>query len=101
MKPEEIRSLVDRAVEMDRKYTPSNMLTYFLVDCPPGVAPEVLIRSFQHWPTVQTAYFDPPGSEPQVNPVDDPRFGNQGYLDPAPDGIDAEFAWPRTARYRV
>lgn len=95
LKPEEIRSLVDRAVELDRKYTPPNMLTYFLVDCPPGVAPEVLIKAFQEWPTVQTAYFDPPGSEPQVNPGDDPRFGNQGYLDPAPDGIDAEFAWPR------
>jgi hypothetical protein len=27
--------------------------------------------------------------------VDDPRSTNQGYLDAAPDGIDAEYAWPR------
>ena len=25
--------------------------------------------------------------------TDDPRSANQGYLNPAPDGIDAEFAW--------
>jgi serine protease len=25
--------------------------------------------------------------------IDDPRWPNQGYLDPAPDGVDAEFAW--------
>ena len=30
---------------------------------------------------------------PAVNPADDPRSVNQGYLDPAPDGIDAEYAW--------
>lgn len=96
LKPEKMRSLIDRAIELDRKYSPPNMLTYFLVDCPPGVAPEKLARSIREWPTVQSAYFDPPGSEPQVNPNNDPRFGNQGYLDPAPDGIDAEFAWPRS-----
>ena len=27
---------------------------------------------------------------------DDPRSPNQGYLDPAPDGIDAEYAWTFT-----
>ena len=36
------------------------------------------------------------GADPQAPPVtpsDDLRFPNQGYLDPAPEGIDAEFAW--------
>ncbi len=95
LKPERMRALVDRARELDRTYVPPNLLTYFVVDCPPGVAPEALVKAFLEWPSVQVAYFDPPGSDPQVNPGDDPRFGNQGYLDPAPDGIDAEFAWPR------
>ena len=31
--------------------------------------------------------------DPQVNAADDPRSVNQGYLDPAPAGINAEFAW--------
>jgi hypothetical protein len=28
-----------------------------------------------------------------VNPADDPRSANQGYLDAAPNGIDARWAW--------
>lgn len=93
--PEKIRGLMDRATELDPTYHPPNLLTYFVVDCPPGVAAEALAKAFSSWETVQTAYFDPPGEEPQVNPADDPRSANQGYLDPTPDGIDAEFAWPR------
>ncbi len=91
--PEKIEALVDRATEIDREYKPSNLLGYFMVDCPPGVNPEVLARELRSWPVVKTAYYDPPGDDPVVNPADDPRSGNQGYLDPAPDGIDAEFAW--------
>lgn len=91
--PEKIRALVDRATEIDREYKPSNLLGYFVVDCPPGVDPEVLVKELRAWPMVKTAYYDPPGDDPVVNPADDPRSGNQGYLDPAPDGIDAEFAW--------
>jgi hypothetical protein len=93
--PEKVQKLVDTAVEMDPTYEPPNLLTYFIVDSPPGEDPEELVKAFEKWPSVQKAYYDPPGSEPQVNPNNDPRFGNQGYLDPAPDGIDAEFAWPR------
>ena len=33
---------------------------------------------------------------PPVTPGDDARFPNQGYLDPAPEGIDAEYAWTVT-----
>jgi hypothetical protein len=57
------------------------------------VEPEELVKALLTWRSVQTAYFDPPGSDPLVNAADDPRAANQGYLDPAPDGIDAEFAW--------
>jgi hypothetical protein len=94
-KAEQILSLVKKAVENDRSYDPPNLLSYFIVDCPVDVRPEVLVKEFMSWQNVQTAYFDPPGSDPVVAPDDDPRFANQGYLDPAPDGIDAEFAWPR------
>lgn len=91
--PEKIQALVDRATEIDREYKPSNLLGYFVVDCPPGVDPQALAKALRSWPLVKTAYYDPPGEEPVVNAADDPRAGNQGYLDPAPDGIDAEFAW--------
>jgi serine protease len=95
LEPQEIRALVERAKATDRDYTPPNLLTYFLVECPLGVEREELVQAFLKWPSVENAYFDPPGVDPVVAPDDDPQFGNQGYLDPAPDGIDAEFAWPR------
>lgn len=91
----EIKKLVDRATEIDQTYKSPNLLTYFTIDVPPGFEPKALADALLSWHSVQTAYFDPPGEEAQVSPGDDPRFGNQGYLDPAPDGIDAEFAWPR------
>jgi hypothetical protein len=94
-KPEKIRALVDSATERDRTYSPPNLLTYFVIDCPPGVAPEALVKVLLAWQAVQTAYFDPPGDEPQVNPANNPRWLNQVYLDPAPNGINAEFAWPQ------
>jgi len=96
LEPEEIQALVDRATELDQTYHPPNLLTYFVVDCPPGVNPDSLAKMLSSWQTVQTAYYDPPGEEPQVNPANDPRSGNQTYLDPAPDGINARFAWPQT-----
>lgn len=39
---------------------------------------------------VQALY---PGPPPAVNPADDPRSTNQGYLNAAPAGIDARYAW--------
>ncbi len=93
VKPDRIRQLVDEAVQRDDTYRPPNFLTYFVVDCPAGVSVEELVKELSSWRSVQTAYFDPPGDDPVVNAANDPRSPNQGYLDPAPDGIDAEFAW--------
>jgi len=91
--PEQIAKLLDRAQKLDRDYRPGNLLGYFIIDCPHGVDPHELARELRQWPGVETAYFDPPGAEPAVNAADDPRWPDQGYLDPAPDGIDAEYAW--------
>jgi hypothetical protein len=95
LEPAQIRALVERAKATDRDYDPPNLLTYFLLECPLGVAPDALVQALLRCPSVEKAYYDPPGIDPAVEPADDPQSGNQGYLDPAPDGIDAEFAWPR------
>jgi len=91
--PNKIRELVSRAVKLDETYRPPDFLTFFVVDAPEGVDLERLARALNEWRSVQTAYVDRPGPDPVVNPADDPRWPNQGYLDPAPDGIDAEYAW--------
>lgn len=91
-----IRQLVDRAVQRDSTYRPPNFLTYVVIGCPIGSRIEELVRALLAWPAVQNAYVDPPGEDPTVNANDDPRSLYQGYLDLAPDGIDAEFAWSFT-----
>jgi subtilisin family serine protease len=47
-------------------------------------------------PGVEEAYVEAGPVPPPVQPDDDPRSGNQGYLDAAPDGIDARWAWDQT-----
>jgi hypothetical protein len=93
LEPDKIRDLIVRAAKMDHDYKPVNLLAYFVVDAPPGVDPEVLAKALKSWSIVKTAYFDPPGDDPLVDPAGDIRAPFQGYLDPAEDGIDARFAW--------
>jgi serine protease len=87
-----LRALVKKASERDPTYRAPNLLTWFTVDCPPGVSAEALCERLLQWELVQSAHVDGPGMDP-VAPADDTRWPSQGYLDPAPDGIDAEYAW--------
>jgi hypothetical protein len=48
------------------------------------------------WDSVQEAYIQQSGPDPVVNPTDDPKSKEQGYLDLAPGGIDAKYAWKFT-----
>jgi Subtilase family len=93
-KPGEILELVSRAKEMDPEYRPPDFLAYFAVNIPADVQADVVAKTLSEWPSVKAAYVEPPPVEPPVvNASDDPRSGLQGYLDAAPDGIDAEYAW--------
>lgn len=42
---------------------------------------------------VEEAYVEGGPCPPPVNPVDDPMSSSQGYLDAAPGGLDARWAW--------
>lgn len=85
--------LVQKAREMDPDYQPGNFLGYFVVETSQSTDLSALAAALRKWPSVQTAYVDISGPDPVVNPTDDPRSPSQGYLDPTPDGIDAEYAW--------
>src|SRR5262245_34514218 len=52
-------------------------------------------------PNVEDAYVEAGPVPPPVQPGDDPRNGNQGYLDAAPDGIDARWAWDQADGYGI
>lgn len=93
---ERIQKLVEDAAQRDDTYKRPNLLTWFTVDCPDALKAEELARRLQAWDVVEKAFPDAPAADPVVAPADDVRFPNQGYLDPAPDGIDAQFAWTQT-----
>lgn len=92
--PAEILELMRRGELTDPTYRAPNLLAYFAIQVPHEVDAEAVVKAISQWETVATAYVEPPPVEPPVvTPADDPRSVNQGYLDPAPDGIDAEYAW--------
>lgn len=52
-----------------------------------------LLHRLTELPDVASAHAMKAGPPPQANPHDDPRRGNQGYLNAAPQGIDAPYGW--------
>lgn len=93
LKSDQMRELVARASEMDPTYKPVDFSVFFYVDTPAGTDLLTLVKVLLRWETIREAYIDQAGPDPVVNAANDPRWANQGYLDPAPDGIDAEYAW--------
>jgi serine protease len=85
IEPDSINELIARATREDPDYRPAHLLGYFAVPCPPDIDPERLAKRLSAWRSVETAYVEPERVEPPVvNAADDPRWPNQGYLDPAP-----------------
>ncbi|HET7698341.1 MAG TPA: S8 family peptidase [Vicinamibacterales bacterium] len=66
---------------------------YVAVDVPADVEAEAVAGELRRAPEVETAYREGGPTPPPVSPDDDPRSANQGYLGPAPEGVDAQFAW--------
>ena len=93
LKPEQITELQTRAMRLDPTYRPARFTSFFYVDAPADADLRALAKELSSWPSVKRAYIDAPGPDPLVNPNDDPRSGNQDYLDVAPQGIDARYAW--------
>ena len=93
LKRGDLQELTRRAMKMDPTYKPAEFDAFVYVDASPETDLVTLVKTLLSWNSVQNAYIDQGGPDPVVNPADDPRFVNQGYLDPAPDGIDAEYAW--------
>ncbi|PGB67004.1 putative mucin/carbohydrate-binding domain-containing protein [Bacillus toyonensis] len=80
----------------------NNLLNYYIVQAPHNIEIELLLKKFETSPLVEEAYIQekqiltPPEIQLpnlSVNPYDDPRFKNQGYLEAAPKGINASHAW--------
>ena len=88
-----LEALMKRAPRTEKAGVPPNFFSYYAIECPQGVNPEHVLRIVAEWPNVQLAYVESGPVPPPFNPSDDPRNINQGYLDAAPSGIDARWAW--------
>lgn len=72
------------------------LLRYHIVELASSDDAERVLEELLATPGVETAYLEPEPLPPPVNPGDDPRNANQLYLDAAPRGINARWAWSRS-----
>jgi hypothetical protein len=90
---ERLRSFARPSTRVAGAGVAPNFLSYYAIECPPGVDAATVARTVAAWPSVETAYVEGGPTPPPVNPSDDPRNGNQHYQDAAPTGIDVRWAW--------
>jgi len=92
--PECIVKLADRAEGMDRDYQAPDFLSYYTIDCPYKIySGEILTRLLRH-DKVELAYVEAgPAIPPSSAIIENSSWIHQGYLKPAPTGIDAVYAW--------
>jgi hypothetical protein len=70
------------------------LVDYHRVKLPLGELPARYIEALRGIEPIELVYEQgPPTQPPLVEPLATPDSISQGYLDPAPNGIDAEFAW--------
>jgi len=74
---------------------------YVAVEARDDKTAAAIARALQQHGLVEEAYVEAGPVPPPVNPLDDPRSANQGYLDAAPGGIDARWAWSVTSGFGV
>lgn len=93
--PQQIKSLQQQTNKINKDpKSQIDLLDYFTVEVPKGVDAQKLAKQFRQSNLVEVAYVEgTPVQPPAVNPDNDPLSINQGYLNPAPQGIDAKFIW--------
>jgi subtilisin family serine protease len=90
----EIKNLARRAPRVRSAASAPDLTLYYAVECPDDVDPESVAKMFGQLPNVEIAYVEGiPEPPPVVDPLNDPRNPGQRYLDAAPIGIEARWAW--------
>ncbi|MFE8000831.1 S8 family peptidase, partial [Bacillus cereus] len=98
LNPKEIKNLGKEIKDSD--HISSNLLNYYIVETQDGIDVQALLTKIEKSSLVETAYLQEEEASPaerlpnlSVNPYDEPRLKRQGYLEPAPLGINAPYAW--------
>ncbi len=94
---QEILDLVAQAQDHDPNYSPPSFDNFLEIDCPVGFDTDSLANALKAWQgVVEYAYTAPISSDPVVG-TSNPRFSQQGYLEPGPKGISVQAAWAKGA----
>ncbi|PFN64954.1 S8 family peptidase [Bacillus cereus] len=98
LNPKEIKNLGKEIKDSD--HISSNLLNYYIVETQDDIDVQALLTKIEKSSLVETAYLQEEETPPEerlpnlsVNPYDEPRLTRQGYLEPAPLGINAPYAW--------
>ncbi|MHA4218372.1 S8 family peptidase [Bacillus cereus] len=98
LNPKEIKNLGKEIKDSD--HISSNLLNYYIVENQGDIDVQALLTKFEKSSLIETAYLQEEETPPEerlpnlsVNPYDEPRLIRQGYLEPAPLGINAPYAW--------
>ncbi len=90
VKPERLTELRDRAQSRSKKSF-KNLNLFHRIECGPNINPKELVDYLNQLPSVEKAYVELPSTDPSNGTPD--FTAQQEYLDPSPDGINAELAW--------
>lgn len=98
LNPKEIKNLGKEIKDSD--HISSNLLNYYIVETQDDIDVQALLTKIEKSSLIETAYLQEEEAPPaerlpnlSVNPYDEPRLTRQGYLEPAPLGINAPYAW--------
>lgn len=91
--PGDLETLFDRTASEFGAPWPA-LQRFFVVTCPPGVDPKLVVAALRAFPQIfEHVYVESRPALPAINFADDPLSVVQFYLEPAPKGFDAKFAW--------
>jgi len=94
LEPARISEMIEKAKNRDKSYDPPNFLTYFAIDLPDKFDRNELLNEIWKDENLEYAYKESgPTKPPAVYAKNDRSSKWQGYLKPAPLGIDAMYAW--------
>ncbi len=94
VEPTRILEMTEKAKNRDKSYDPPNFLTYFAINLPDKFDRDELLKKIWEDKNIEYAYKECGLTDPPTVDASDDRSSKwQGYLKPAPLGIDAMFAW--------
>jgi serine protease len=91
---ERIIELTRKAMKSDPAYHPPNFLNYYSVSCNDETEAKKMVEMLSKQDVIELTYIETHSAcPPSVNASPNPLSVHQEYLNPAPLGIDARYAW--------